>query len=58
MTTQDLGLYLMMWLISSLLFWLMGLGWKLETKTKILAPIAITLFVILMRISIFLMVGE
>ena len=56
MTTQDLGIYLMTWLISSLLFWLMG--WELEIKTKIIAPIAITLFVILMRISIFLMVGE
>jgi len=56
MTTQDLGIYLMVWLIANLIFWLFG--WELDTKTKIIAPIVLTLFVFLMRISIFLMMGE
>lgn len=58
MTTQDLGIYLMVWLISSALIWLLDVEEYLSIVTKIIAPIVLTLFVILMRISIFLMIGE
>ena len=58
MTTQDLGIYLMVWLISSALIWLLDVEECLSIVTKIIVPIVLTLFVILMRIAIFLMIGE
>lgn len=58
MTTQDLGIYLMTWLISSALIWLIDIDECLSIKTKVILPIVLTLFVVLMRISIFLMIGE
>ena len=59
MTTQDLGIYLMTWLISSALIWLADMIYEcLSVRTKVILPIALTLFVVLMRISIFLMIGE
>ncbi len=59
MTTQDLGAYLMIWLISSALIWLIDIGGNdVSVKTKIIVPIVLTIFVVLMRISIFLTMGE
>ena len=59
MTTQDLGAYLMIWLISSTLIWLIDIGGNdVSVKTKIIVPIVLTIFVVLMRISIFLTMGE
>lgn len=58
MSKQDLGLYLMAWLISSVLFWLLDVEEIFSVKMKVLIPIIITIFVVLLRISIYLMTGE
>jgi hypothetical protein len=58
MNKQDLGIYLMVWLISSALFWLLDVEEIFSVKMKVLIPIIITIFVVLLRISIFLMTGE
>lgn len=56
---NDIGAYLMIWLISSAVIWLIDIGGNdVSVKTKIVAPIVLTVFVVLMRISIFLMTGE
>ena len=57
MTKQDIGFYLMVLLISSALTWVIDAEGVLPVKTKVLLPIIITLFVVLLRISIYLMVG-
>lgn len=58
MSKQDLGIYLMVWLISSVLFWLLDVEEIFSVKMKVLIPIIITIFVVLLRISIYLMTGE
>lgn len=58
MNRQDLGIYLMVWLISSVLFWLLDVEEIFSVKMKVLIPIIITIFVVLLRISVYLMTGE
>ena len=58
MNRQDLGIYLMVWLISSVLFWLLDVEEIFSVKMKVLIPIIITIFVVLLRISTYLMTGE
>lgn len=57
MNTQDLGIYLMVWLVSSVLVWIL-IGDDLSVKAKIIIPIIMTVFMVLFRIAIYLMTGE
>lgn len=57
MTKQDIGFYLMVLLISSALAWLVDVEGTFSAKEKITISIGITLFIIVLRISIYLMVG-
>lgn len=57
MNRHDLGMYLMIWLVTSALLWLLDLSFDLSVKSKILVPTGITVFMILFRISVYLMVG-
>lgn len=58
MNRQDLGLYLIAWLISSVLFWLLDMEGTFSKKEKILLPIIMTIAVVLVRISVYLIIGE
>ena len=58
MNKQDLGLYLIMWLISSVLIWVLDAEGTFSIKEKILLPIIITIVMVLFRISIYLIIGE
>lgn len=58
MNRQDLGLYLIVWLISSALLWLLDVEGTFSTKEKILLSVIITIFVVLLRISVYLIIGE
>jgi hypothetical protein len=58
MNRQDLGLYLIVWLISSALLWLLDVEGTFSKKEKILLSVIITIFVVLLRISVYLMIGE
>lgn len=57
MNKRDLGVYLIIWLMSNVLIWLLDLG-DLSITTKVALPIVITVFVILFRVAIFFMIGE
>lgn len=57
MNTQDLGVYLMVWLVSSVLVWIL-IGDDLSVKSKIIIPIIMTVFTVLFRIAVYLMTGE
>lgn len=58
MNKQDLGVYLLIWLMINALAWLLDIEGELSIKSKIIVPVIVTAFIALLRIAIFLMIGE